>query len=194
MIRAFAMAILLICSGLAVEAQNLQPSASTSMPTSSAQVIVARASISSPDSAVDMRTNSLGHPVTAGTPNSVLAVVPRSLKSLDRPEPSQREIRTWRGLLLAEHSAAIFDAWTTRESLISGNGYERNPLMKPFADSAAIYPALQVTPVGFDFLSHAMMRSRNPLLRKTWWLPQATSIAASIWCGSRNIRVANLHR
>jgi hypothetical protein len=191
MIRAFAMAILLICSVVAVEAQNLHPSNSTSMPASSTQVVVARASISSPDSAVDMGTDSLGHPVTAGTPNSVLAVVPRSL---DRPEPSQREIRTWRGLLLAEHSAAIFDAWTTRESLISGNGYERNPLMKPFANSAAIYPALQVTPVGFDFLSHAMMRSRNPLLRKTWWLPQATSIAASIWCGSRNIRVANLNR
>jgi hypothetical protein len=184
----FALCILLICSGVALEAQDLQPPTST--PPSSTQVAVARAPVSPSDAAVEMGTAALARPAAAGTPNPILAMVPRSV---DRPEPSQREARTWRGLLVAEHSAAIFDAWSTRYSLASGNGYERNPLVRPFANSEAIYPILQVAPVGFDFLSRAMMRSRTPLLRKTWWLPQAASMAASLWCGSRNIHVANLH-
>src|SRR5262249_46499606 len=107
---------------------------------------------------------------------------------------SQRELRIWKTLLIAQHSAAAFDAWTTRRSIESGNGYERNVLMKPFADSAAIYPMLQIAPAGFDYLSHRMMRSQNRIFRKTWWLPQLVSTGASVWCGSRNLRVANLHR
>jgi hypothetical protein len=187
----FAIGMLLICSGAALEAQDLQPPTSTLA--SSAVVVLAGASINSPEPATDMRTDAFARATTAGTPSPVLAMAPQSFKSVHRSEPSQREITIWRGLLVAEHSAAIFDAATTRASLASGNGYERNPLLRPFANSPAIYPALQIAPVAFDFLSHAMMRSRSPLLRKTWWLPQATSIAASLWCGSRNIRVANLH-
>jgi hypothetical protein len=187
----FALCILLICSGVGLEAQDLQ--APTSTIASSSAVVLARASINSPDSAMNMATDALARPITPGTPSPLLAIVPRSIKSSDRPQPSQREVRIWRGLLAAEHSAAIFDAWSTRYSLTSGNGYERNPLVRPFANSAAIYPTLQVAPAAFDFLSRAMMRSRTPLLRKTWWLPQAASMTASLWCGSRNIHVANLH-
>jgi hypothetical protein len=184
-----AMGLLLVCSGAVMQAQFLQP-ATSSAPLFS-QVVLARTSISAPDAGHGIGTSP--NVVIEGA-NPVLAVVQRELKSVDRPQPSQREVRIWRGLMVAEHSAAIFDAWTTRNSLDSGNGYERNPLMKPFAGSAAIYPALQVAPVGLDFLSHRMMRSRNSLFRSTWWLPQAASIAASLWCGSRNIQVANLRR
>ena len=107
-------------------------------------------------------------------------------------EPSRAAARSWQLLLVGQHAAAVFDAWSTRQALSSGNGYERDPLMKPFANSATIYPATQVAPVLFDFLGHRMMRSHNLYLRRTWWLPQAASFAGSIWCGSRNLRVANL--
>ena len=107
-------------------------------------------------------------------------------------EPSRAAVRSWQALLIGQHAAAVFDAWSTRQALISGNGYERDPLMKPFANSATIYPATQVAPALFDFLAYRMMRSHNPYLRRTWWLPQAASFAGSMWCGSRNLRVANL--
>jgi hypothetical protein len=182
---------MLLFSGAMLEAQNLQPPTSSSP--LSTQVVVARASTNTPGTEAAGGTGAFSETVATATPNPLLAVVPQVAKSVHRSEPSEREIRIWRGLLAAEHSAAIFDAMTTRDSVASGNGYERNPLVRPFASSAAIYPALQVAPVGLDFLSHYMMRSRSSLLRKTWWLPQVASITASLWCGSRNIHVADLH-
>jgi len=110
------------------------------------------------------------------------------------PERSRTALRTWQALIVAQHTAAAFDAWTTRKALSSGNGYERDPLMKPFANSATIYPATQAAPILFDFLGYRMMRSHNRYLRHTWWVPQAVSFAGSVWCGSRNLRVANLKR
>ena len=110
------------------------------------------------------------------------------------PECSRTAVRTWQALAVAQHSAAVFDAWSTRQALMSGNGYERDPLMKPFANSAVIYPATQAAPLLFDFLGYRMMRSQNRYLRRTWWLPQAASLVGSVWCGSRNLRVANLKR
>jgi hypothetical protein len=118
-------------------------------------------------------------------------VVKGSLQSkTDRP--SLRQVWIWGGLLAAEHSAAAFDGWTTRRSLTSGNGYERDPLMKPFANSAAIYPMLQIAPFGVDLVSHRMMSSRHAFFRRTWWIPQTVSIAASFWSGARNLHVTEL--
>jgi hypothetical protein len=108
--------------------------------------------------------------------------------------PSLRQVHAWEALLVAQHSAAIFDAWSTRQAITSGNGYERNPLMKPFANSAAIYPMLQIAPSGVDFFSRRFMNSNHVLLRRTWWVPQTVSIAASLWCGTQNLHVANLRR
>lgn len=54
---------------------------------------------------------------------------------------SAREVRIWDGLMVAQRSAMVFDAWSTRRSIERGNGYDRNVLMQPFANSAAIYPA-----------------------------------------------------
>jgi hypothetical protein len=50
----------------------------------------------------------------------------------------------------------------------SGNGYEHDPLIKPFANSAAIYPALQALPLGLDYLSSRMMRSSKGMVRRLW--------------------------
>lgn len=110
------------------------------------------------------------------------------------PERPRAAFRTWQALLVAEHSAAVFDAWTTRKALTSGNGYERDPLIKPFANSATIYPATQAAPLLFDFLGYRMMSSHNAYIRHSWWVPQVASFAGSLWCGSRNLRVANLKR
>jgi hypothetical protein len=93
-------------------------------------------------------------------------------------------------LAAIQHGSAAFDAWSTRQSLSSGHAYERDPLLKPFAGSASIYPALQVLPFGIDFLSRRMMRSGSPVVRKLWWMPQTLSAAGFLWSGARNLHVA----
>ena len=130
------------------------------------------------------------------TAEPMLAMQPLVQQSPKREaiQPSVKEIRLWRGLVIAEHSAALFDAWSTRRSISSGNGYERNPLIKPFANSPAIYPVLQVAPLGVDFLSHRLLRSNNAFLRRVWWVPQVASVGGSLWVGARNIHVADLKR
>ena len=164
---------------------------------SDTQMIAARISAGPLDSSATSGSN-LAEAAMALPSPTILPLTPQPiLRPATRHSeggPSARELKVWKGLLIAEHSAAIFDAWTTRESLQSGNGYERNPLIKPFANSAAVYPVLQLAPVGFDFLSHRMMRSQNRIIRKTWWLPQVVSTGASLWCGARNLRVADLKR
>ena len=106
---------------------------------------------------------------------------------------SSTEDQVWRGLVVASHSAAAFDAWSTRNSLSQGHGYERNPLMRPFAGNGSIYAATQAAPVGLDFLSRYMLRRNNSLVRKLWWVPQTAFTAGSIWVGVRNVHVANAH-
>jgi hypothetical protein len=96
--------------------------------------------------------------------------------------------KIWIGLAAGEHAAAIFDAWSTRRSLETGHTQELNPLVKPFSQSAAVYPALQVLPTACDFFSRMMMRSSHPLFRKTWWLPQTVGMAASILSGAHNLQ------
>jgi len=102
--------------------------------------------------------------------------------------PSHR--RTWALLTAAQHGSALFDAWSTRQALSSGHAYERDVLIRPFANSGAIYPALQVIPLGLDFLSYRMLRSSHSFNRKMWWIPQAVASAGFVWCGTRNLRVA----
>ena len=118
----------------------------------------------------------------------IMAVSTPSLP--DKPKPSVKQQRVWWALTVAQHGAATFDAWSTRKALTSGNGYERNPLMRPFAGSGAIYPVIQVLPVGLDFVSQRMMRSRHGFFRKTWWVPQTVATAGFIWSGARNLNVA----
>jgi hypothetical protein len=95
-------------------------------------------------------------------------------------------------LSIAAHSAAGFDAWTTRKVLSSvPNSQESNPLLRPFAGNASMYVAVQVAPTILDYLSRRMMNSRHDVLRNTWWLPQAVSAVVSVASGVHNLGVYN---
>lgn len=88
------------------------------------------------------------------------------------------------------HAGAAFDSWSTLR-LVDRGGQEANPLVKPFADSAAIYPVMQLWPVAIDYVAMKMARSEKSWVRRMWWLPQTLSAAASFTNGFRNIALGN---
>jgi len=98
--------------------------------------------------------------------------------------------KTWVMLSLAQHGAATFDAYATRQAVSSG-AMERNPLLRPFAGSPSIYAAIQIAPVALDYVAIRMQRSEHVVLRRTWWLPQAASTGLFIVCGAHNLRMAH---
>jgi hypothetical protein len=131
---------------------------------------------------------------------SPAALEPTPLISSYRPvyNPPVRAVsdrwqkREWLALSIAAHSAAGFDAWTTRKVLSSvPNAQESNPLLRPFAGNASMYAAVQVAPTILDYLSRRMMNSRHDVLRNTWWLPQAVSAVVSVASGVHNLGVYN---
>jgi hypothetical protein len=95
----------------------------------------------------------------------------------------------WLALAFVEHGAAAFDAYSTRQAVGHG-AVEDDPIMRPFANSPAIYAATQVGPVIFDLLARHMQRSEYPLMRKLWWMPQSLSAGISIFSGVHNLSVA----
>ncbi|MGH9682369.1 MAG: hypothetical protein ACRD4S_01995 [Candidatus Acidiferrales bacterium] len=99
--------------------------------------------------------------------------------------------RSWLALAVAEHSAAAFDAYSTRQA-ISRGAVEDDPLMQPFAHSPMIYAATQVGPLMFDYLSRRMQRSEYGFVRRMWWAPQSLSMGVSIFAGVHNLHVANI--
>src|SRR5208282_3738013 len=54
--------------------------------------------------------------------------------------------RNWLILSLSQHSAAAFDAYSTRVAISSG-AHENDPMMRPFAYSPGIYAAIQAGPL-----------------------------------------------
>jgi hypothetical protein len=109
-----------------------------------------------------------------------------------RAVSDHRQHREWLALSIAAHSAAGFDAWSTRRVISSVPGaQELNPLLRPFAGNASMYAAVQVAPTILDFLSHRMMNSRHEWARHTWWLPQAISAVISVSSGVHNVGVYN---
>jgi hypothetical protein len=98
--------------------------------------------------------------------------------------------RSWWALTIAQHGAAAFDAYSTRQAIGRG-AVEDDPLMRPFAHSPAIYAASQVSPVLLDLLSRRMMRSENPIFRRMWWVPQSGATAMFIFSGVHNLGVAS---
>jgi hypothetical protein len=114
-------------------------------------------------------------------------VPPIEAKPTTATETRSFNMKTWHVLSATSHGAAAFDAWTTRRNVSAGM-VELNPLLKPFANSNAIYPALQVGPSLTNYLSKRMMRSNRPLYRKLWWVPQVASTAVSVTCGVMNVR------
>jgi hypothetical protein len=103
-----------------------------------------------------------------------------------RSEKFQR--RDWVALTIAQHSAATFDAWTTRRA-ISAGAYETDPLLRPFARNASVYAAIQVSPLLLDYVSKRMMTSRHGWMRRTWWIPQAVSTTAFFISGAHNLTI-----
>jgi hypothetical protein len=100
--------------------------------------------------------------------------------------------KTWLALSIAEHSAATFDAYSTRRALNNG-AHEADPLMRPFAGSPGIYVAIQVCPVVLDFAARRMQRSQNPVIRHSWWLPQSLGTGLYLFSGMHNMQVASRH-
>ncbi|HKS81612.1 MAG TPA: hypothetical protein VJR23_08900 [Candidatus Acidoferrales bacterium] len=97
--------------------------------------------------------------------------------------------KAWWTLSIVQHSAAAFDAYSTRRAVSMG-AVERDPMMRPFANSPGIYAAIQVGPLVFDYFSRKMQRSESPVIRRMWWLPQTGSTVASLVSGVHNMSVA----
>ena len=131
----------------------------------------------------------------ATTPEALIAPVPQPSLLIPpvvvapaprKPEVSLRQREVFYSLMAAEHGAAVLDAWSTRQVLQQG-GSELDPLVRPFAHSAALYPALQVTPFAVDYFAAKLMRSNHSVLRKLWWVPQVVATSGSVYCGVANL-------
>ena len=75
---------------------------------------------------------------------------------------------------------------------MEGTMHEADPIMRPFANSSAMYAAVQVAPVLFDLMSKQMLRNSHSWVRKSWWVPQSASTVASILSGAHNAIVPRL--
>ena len=104
--------------------------------------------------------------------------------------PETHPRKAWLILSIAEHSAATFDAYSTRVAVSKG-ATEADPMMRPFAHSPAIYGAIQVGPLVLDYAARRMERSQIGLLRKTWWIPQTAATGIFLFSGVHNMNVAN---
>jgi hypothetical protein len=121
----------------------------------------------------------------AGEP--VILVTPPKKK---RPEAAGIGVpKMWFVLGAVEHGSATFDAWSTRRNIMEGTMHEADPIMRPFANSNAMYAAVQVAPVLFDLLSKQMLRNSHSWVRKSWWVPQSASTVASILSGAHNVAI-----
>lgn len=98
--------------------------------------------------------------------------------------------RSWIALSLLQHGSAAFDAYSTRYSIVRG-AVENDPFMRPFANSSAIYAAIQVCPVILDFAARKMQHSQNGFMRHSWWIPQSVSTGMFLASGAHNLHIAN---
>jgi hypothetical protein len=102
---------------------------------------------------------------------------------------NRNQKKIWYGLMVAGHSGAAFDAWTTRRALSGNWGTEADPLMRPFAHSGAIYAAIQVAPLLADFVGRRAMNSERPWVRRLWWVPQTVGASMSFQAAIHNVGV-----
>lgn len=113
----------------------------------------------------------------------------KPFRTVSVEQPSRR---SWLILSVAQSSAATFDAYATRHAIENG-AHEVDPFMRPFAGSSGIYAAIQVCPLVLDYTARHMQRSENPVIRHTWWLPQALGTGVYLFSGAHDIRVAGHH-
>lgn len=98
--------------------------------------------------------------------------------------------RNWLALSIIQSGAATFDAYATRQAIQNG-AHEADPFMRPFANSSGIYAAIQVCPLVLDYTARHMQRSQNPVIRHTWWLPQAIGTGLYIFSGAHDLQIAS---
>jgi hypothetical protein len=126
----------------------------------------------------------------ASVESSSIAIKPSSNSSLklamERPVPTPRQQKLWYTFMAVGHSAAAFDAYTTRRAISGNYGTEGNPLLRPFSHSNAIYAATQVSPAVMDYVGRRMMTSSHPTLRRFWWIPQVAGAGFSVGAGMHN--------
>ncbi|HXJ11389.1 MAG TPA: hypothetical protein VNH19_03885 [Candidatus Limnocylindrales bacterium] len=122
--------------------------------------------------------------------SSSIAIKPFSNSALkpamERPLPTPRQQKLWYTFMAVGHSAAVFDAYSTRSALSGNYGNEGNPLLRPFAHSNALYAATQVSPAVMDYVGRRMLTSSHPTLRKFWWVPQVAGAGFSFGAGMHN--------
>jgi hypothetical protein len=122
--------------------------------------------------------------------SSSIAIKPFSNSALkpamERPVPTPRQQKLWYTFMAVGHSAAAFDAYSTRRAISGNYGTEGNPLLRPFSHSNAIYAATQVSPAVMDYVGRRMMTSSHPTLRKFWWVPQVAGASFSFGAGMHN--------
>ena len=121
-------------------------------------------------------------PLTGPSFSEAILPPPAFLLPYELP-PTHR--RLWLFLSAAEHSAATYDAWSTRRALAAGR-IEADPLMRPFAGSSALYPAMQLVPFGLDYLALRMQRSSG-WAHRLWWVPQSAATVTFLFSGSYNV-------
>lgn len=126
-------------------------------------------------------------PLDPGTPALIETVEHAAIRAREE----QRRRHEWFVLSLAQHSAAILDAWSTRRAISSGQAWEVNPFLRPFAGNGSIYAAIQVGPFVLDYVSRRMMHSEHAWIRHTWWVPQVLCTASSLASGINNLQFHN---
>ena len=127
---------------------------------------------------------------TSAIPPSPAMIVPVRNEAKIRAERPSLPRKTYFSLALLQHSAVAFDSWSTR-NLVENGGRELNPLLRPFANSNALYPVMQTWPTAIDYIAARMARSNKSWVRKMWWVPQTASAASSFVIGARNVSLAN---
>lgn len=126
---------------------------------------------------------------SSGSMNTFEAPIKPAARALHRETLTGRSM--WYGLMVAGHAAAALDAYSTRRVVSQNLGTERNPLLRPFANSNTLYVAVQASPLVMDFIGRKMMTSEHGWVRHMWWLPQSAGTVASILSGVHNLRIAN---
>lgn len=84
--------------------------------------------------------------------------------------------------------AAGFDAATTYRAMNSGGVYEANPMVRPFAHNATIFPVLGASALGVNYLASWMEKNEHGKLGKTL---QIICIGSHVVAGASNLRSRN---
>jgi hypothetical protein len=186
----FFAALLLFCPCTQIDDT---PKSNTDAPVFVARANTGRSSFSSelplaPDPKVASYSNLAAEVIV---PRSTPLPLPAGKGLFFRPYETPKRKKLWYLLSFAGHSTAAFDAWSTRRAISSGYGSEANPLLRPFANSNAIYAATQVTPLLMDYLGHRVMFSRRNWVRRMWWVPQAAGASISLGAAIHNVGIVH---